>query len=212
MSKLSGRMRGAMPSPVSQLSEARPGDTSPQPKRFGMRTVLPSGRREPSRRQCTNRGNQFVCYSGRETQASASAPRFRHDCENRRTLLLVILRGDICVSETKKSAPERTMPAAAQPIEIPFTLHSRRVRDCCGWPDRRPGVPKVGLDTAANPSVQALALISNDTCLVGVVDRSVQSARTPIPPEKEARGMNLALLNNNSLILYCGFNKHHDEV
>jgi len=124
------------------------------------------------------------------------------DCENRRTLLLVILRGDICVSETKKSAPERTMPAAAQPIEIPFTLHSRRVRDCCGWPDRRPGVPKVGLDTAANPSVQGLALISNDTCLVGVVDRSVQSGRTPIPPAKEDRGMNLALLNNNSLILW----------
>jgi hypothetical protein len=72
VSKLSGRMCGAMPSPVSQLSEARPGDTSPQPKRFGMRTVLPSGRREPSRRQCTNRGNQFVCYSGRKTQASAS--------------------------------------------------------------------------------------------------------------------------------------------
>jgi hypothetical protein len=61
---------------------------------------------------------------------------------------------------------------------------------------------KLAWDTAANPSVQALALISNDTCLVGVVDRSVQSGRTPIPPEKEARGMNVALLNNNSLILW----------
>ncbi len=38
-------------------------------------------------------------------------------------LLLVILHGDPCVSETKDFVPERLPSAAAQPIEIPFTLY-----------------------------------------------------------------------------------------
>ena len=38
-------------------------------------------------------------------------------------LLLVILQGDRCVSEAKDFVPERTPRAAAQPIEIPFTLY-----------------------------------------------------------------------------------------
>jgi hypothetical protein len=154
-----------------------------------MRTVLPSGRRKSSHRQSTNRDNQFVCYSGRKTQASASAPRFRRGCENCRTATARDASRGYCASETK-SAPERTMPAAAQPIEIPFTLYDG-VRDCCGWPERRPGAPKVAPGHACKPERSALALISNDTCLVGVVDRSVPSWRTPIPPEKELRGTEL---------------------
>src|ERR1700730_4763663 len=38
-------------------------------------------------------------------------------------LLLVILNGSLCISETKEFVAERKRQAAGQPIEIPFTLH-----------------------------------------------------------------------------------------
>jgi hypothetical protein len=113
VSQLSGAgLSGAIPSPISQFSYTRPVDTSPQLKRFGIRAVLRSGHQTGSRRRGTNRDNQFVYYSDRKTRASAVAP-----------LLLVILQGDPCVSETKDFVPERTPRATAQPIEIPFTLY-----------------------------------------------------------------------------------------
>jgi hypothetical protein len=66
-------------------------------------------------------------------------------------LLLVILQGDSC-AETKDFVPERTPRAAAQPIEIPFTLYDGYVIVVDGQIGDLQH-KKLLLDTGTNPSV-----------------------------------------------------------
>ena len=73
MSQFSGaRLHGVKPSPISQFSYTRPVDTSPQLKRFGIRTVFRPGDQTRSCRRGTNRDHHFVYYSDQKTQANAS--------------------------------------------------------------------------------------------------------------------------------------------
>ena len=67
-------------------------------------------------------------------------------------LLVVILQGDPCVSETKDSVPERTPRAAAQPIEIPFSLYDGYVIVVDGQIGDLQH-KRLLLDTGTNPTV-----------------------------------------------------------
>jgi hypothetical protein len=91
-----GGLARCMPSSISQFSYTRPVDTSAQLKRFGISTVLRSGHQTRSCRQGTNRRAAAACNpSG----------------------------GSFVFPKTKNFVPERTPRAAAQPIEIPFSLY-----------------------------------------------------------------------------------------
>jgi len=66
------RLHGVLSSPISQFSYPRPVDTSPQLKRFGIRTVFRPGDQTRSCRRGTNRDHHCVYYSDQKTQADAS--------------------------------------------------------------------------------------------------------------------------------------------